>query len=115
MVTVPITVRSRALGCCYDGGTIVLQGGRWGCAIFGVSFSLIPPGTGYQKKAIFLEPVEQFDTNDNRQQIPLLRIPRYDGGPAQRRRRRAARLVFHYATVAKRPNNTCITNCLKYM
>ena len=48
------------------------------------------------KKAIFLEPVESCDTNDNRQQIPLLRITRYDGGPARRPRRRAASLVIYY-------------------
>ena len=40
----------------------VLPGGGDGdVPFFGVSFSLILPGTGYEKRSIFLEPVEKCD------------------------------------------------------
>ena len=40
------------------GRQLISQGGDGDVPFFGVSFSLIFPGTGYQKKAIFLELVE---------------------------------------------------------
>ena len=40
-------------------------------------------------------------TNANRQQNPPQSITRYDGGPAQRRRRHAASLVYSYFCLFK--------------
>ena len=39
------------------GGQLFSQGADGDVPFFGVSFSLIFPGTGYQNKAIFLEPL----------------------------------------------------------
>ena len=60
LVKIPITAQFWAVGRCCDVGAIVLPGGGadGDVPFFGVSFSLIFPGTGYQKKSIFLEPVE---------------------------------------------------------
>ena len=58
LVTVPITVHSRAVGRCCDGGQLFSKGADGDVPFLGESFSLIFPGTGHQKKAIFLEPVE---------------------------------------------------------
>ena len=58
LVTIPITVQSKAIGRCCDWGELFSWGGDRDVPFFGVLFSLIFPGMGYEKKAIFLEPVE---------------------------------------------------------
>ena len=94
-IAIPITVLSRAVGRCCDGGNCS-HGGPTGMCHFSEHHFRLFPWNGVSKERNFSGAgwiMWLTAVNDNRQQIPLLRITRYDGGPARRRRRRAASLV----------------------